>query len=89
MTCIEHRSDKQVKKQYTIKEGSTFRYWITTYRDGSKMEAHKVWVGDEMNDYIDKIEAEGYEKAYTREEVQEAKEKYERMLARQLVEEKR
>ena len=78
-----------MRKQYTIEQGATFRYWITTYRDGSKIEEHKVWVGDEMNDYIDQIEAEGYEKAYTRAEVQEAKEKYERMLARQLVEEKR
>ena len=78
-----------MRKQYTISQGATFRYWITTYRDGSAVEKHKVWVGDEMNDYIDQIEAEGYEKAYTREEVQEAKETYERMLARQLVEEKR
>lgn len=76
-------------KQYTISKGATFRYWITTYRDGSVMEKHKVWAGDEMTDYIDKIEAEGYKKAYTREEVQEAKETYERRLARQLVEEKR
>jgi hypothetical protein len=49
------------------------------------MEKHKVWAGDELADYIDKIESEGYKKAYTREEVQEAKETYERMLARQLV----
>ena len=78
-----------MRKQYTIEQGATFRYWITTYQNGSKMEEHKVWVGDEMNDYIDKIEAEGYEKAYKKKEVQKAKEKYERMLARQLVEEVR
>ena len=78
-----------MRKQYTIEQGATFRYWITTYRDGMKIEEHKVWVGDEMSDYIDKIEAEGYEKAYKKEEVQEAKEKYEHMLARQLVNEVR
>ncbi len=78
-----------MRKQYTISPGATFRYWITTYRDGSVMEKHKVWQGDEMNDYIDKIEAEGYERAYPASEVQEAKETYERLLARQLVKEQR
>ena len=65
-----------MRKQYIIQEGLPFRYWITTYRDGVKIENTKVWQGDEMNDFIDKLEADGYERAYTREAVQEAKENY-------------
>jgi hypothetical protein len=53
------------------------------------MENTKVWEGDEIDNFIDKLEAEGYERAYTREAVQEAKENYERLLAHQLIEEKR
>jgi hypothetical protein len=78
-----------MRKQYVIQEGLTFRYWITTYQDGVMMENTKVWEGDEIDNFIDKLEAEGYERAYTREAVQEAKENYERLLARQLIEEKR
>jgi hypothetical protein len=78
-----------MRKQYVIQEGLTFRYWITTYRDGVMMENTKVWEGDEIDNFIDKLEAEGYERAYTREAVQEAKENYERLLAHQLIEEKR
>lgn len=76
-------------KQYTIEEGATFRYWITTYRDGVKIENIKVTQGDEMTYLIDKLEAEGYERAYKKEVVQKAKENYERLLARQLMEEKK
>ena len=75
-------------KQYTIQEGATFRYWITTYRDGVKIETTKVWQGDEMDTFINKLESDGYERAYTKEVVQEAKENYERLLAHQLMEAK-
>lgn len=74
-------------KQYVISEGPTFRYWITTYHNGVKIENTKVWVGDEFDALTDKLEAEGYERAYTKEVVQKAKEEYERLKARQLVEE--
>ena len=75
-----------MKKQYVVKRASSFQDWITTYHDGVKNRVDKVWL-DDYADYTDKLEAEGYERAYTKEEVQEAKEKYERMLARQLAEE--
>lgn len=75
-----------MRKQYIICEGPTFRYWITTYHNGVKIENTKVWVGDEFDTLIDKLEAEGYERAYTKEAVQKAKEEYERLKARQLVE---
>ena len=77
-----------MRKQYIVKRASSFQDWITTYHDGVKNRIDKVWL-DDYADYTDKLEAEGYELAYTREEVQEAKEKYERILARQLVEEVR
>lgn len=74
-----------MRKQYVVSAGSNFRVWITTYHDGMKIQNDKVWL-DDYNDFTDKLEAEGYERAYTKEEVQEAKEDYERMLAHQLVE---
>jgi hypothetical protein len=77
-----------MRKQYVVKEGATFRLWITTYHDGVKIQNDKVWL-DDYADFVDKLEAEGYERAYTKEEVQEAKEEYERLLARQLMEEAR
>ncbi len=77
-----------MRKQYVVKKASSFRDWITTYHDGAKIQSDKVWL-DDYADFTDRLEAEGYERAYTKEEVQEAKENYERLLARQLVEEVR
>lgn len=74
-----------MRKQYTVKKASFFQDWITTYHDGVKNRVDKVWLDDYAN-YTDKLEAEGYEIAYTKEEIQEAKEEYERKLAHQLVE---
>ena len=78
-----------MKKQYIVSEGATFRYWVTTYHDGAEVESTKVWLGDELDNLIDRLELEGYERAFTKEKVQEAKERYEWLLARQLVEQKR
>ena len=78
-----------MKKQYTVSPGRTPLWrWVTTYHDGAKNRIDKVWV-DDYATYAYRLEEDGYELAYTREEVQEAKEEYERKLARQLVEEKR
>ncbi len=76
-----------MKKQYIVDAGAVFQYWVTTYHDGVKIESTKVWLGDELDNLIDKIEAEGYEAACRKEVVQKAKENYERLLAMQLVEE--
>lgn len=75
-----------MRKQYVVKKASSFQDWITTYHNGVKIQNDKVWL-DDYGDFTDKLEADGYERAYTKEEVQEAKEEYERLLARQLVEE--
>ncbi len=77
-----------MRKQYVVSKGPTFRVWITTYHDGVKNRMDKVWL-DDFDDFTRKLEKDGYERAYTREEVQEAKEEYERLLARQLMEEVR
>ena len=76
-----------MRKQYIVSDGPTFYRWITTYIDGVKIENTKVWL-DDYDEFIDDLEAEGYERAYTKEKVQEAKENYERLLAMQLVEAK-
>ena len=77
-----------MRKQYVVSKGPTFRVWIVTYHDGALMRQDKVWL-DDFDDFTVKLERDGYERAYTEKEVQEAKEEYERKLARQLVEEKR
>ncbi len=73
-----------MRKQYIVKRASSFQDWITTYHDGVKIQNNKVWL-DDYSDFIDKLEAEGYERAYTKKEVQEAKDIYERLLGHQLV----
>ena len=73
-----------MKKQYTISKAATFRYWICTYRDGVLIRRDKVW-SDDLDDFTVKLEAAGYERAYTKRVVQEAKAEYERMAARQLI----
>ena len=73
-----------MRKQYVVSKGPTFKVWIATYHDGALMRQDKVWI-DDFDDFIVKLEREGYEKAYTKEEVQKAKEDYERKLAHQLV----
>lgn len=73
-----------MKKQYIITEAATFRYWVATYHDGVLIQRDKVW-SDDLSDFTDKLEAEGYEQAYTKRVVQAAKANYERLAARQLV----
>ena len=78
-----------MRKQYVVSVGATFRYLVTTYHDGVEVESIKVWLGDELDNLTDRLELEGYERAFTKEKVQEAKERYEWFLARQLMEEVR
>lgn len=73
-----------MRKQYIVKKASSFQTWITTYHDGVKIQNDKVWL-DDYADFTDKLEAAGYERAYTKEEVQKIKDEYERLLARQLI----
>ncbi len=73
-----------MKKQYTITKATTFRYWVATYHDGILIQRDKIW-SDDLDDYTCKLEADGYDRAYTKTVVQAAKAEYERVAARQLV----
>ena len=68
-----------MKLQYTCSEHTTFQYIIRLWFDGLLVKSYKVYL-DELNDEIDKIEKQGYVLGYTREEVEEARLKYEEML---------
>lgn len=72
-----------MRKQYVLCGGGAFRTIITLYHDGEMIESHKCW-DDELSDYIDKIQSEGYEKAFKEDEVEKARKEYEYLLAHKL-----
>lgn len=74
-----------MKKQYITSFAGSFRYVIHLYHDGYLVNSTKMWFGEELNAYIDKLESEGYTKAYSEDEVVKAQKKYEYLLERQLV----
>ena len=74
-----------MKKQYMTSFAGSFRYVIHIYHDGYLVDLTKMWFGDELNAYIDKLESEGYTKAYSEDEVVKAQKKYEYLLERKLV----
>ncbi len=74
-----------MRKQYMTDFAGSFRYIIHLYHDGYLVNSTKMWFGDELNAYINKLEADGYTKAYSENEVIKAKKKYEFLLERQLV----
>ena len=74
-----------MKKQYITSFAGSFRYVIHLYHDGYLVNSTKMWFGDELTAYIDKLEADGYTKAYSEDEVIKAQKKYEFLLVRQLV----
>ena len=68
-----------MNKQYNLKHESAFKRTLSTYHDGKLIDS-KVYYIDEIDDEIDKLEADGYVYGYTQEEVATAKRRYERML---------
>lgn len=68
-----------MKLQYRYYEHLGFKYMIQLYCDGQLVESYKVYSID-MNDEIEKLEEQGYSYGFTEEEVNKAKERYERML---------
>ena len=56
-----------------------FLYSVVLYHDGIKVNVLKKWYGDELNDCIDDLEANGYTKGYTKDEVDAAEMKFKRM----------
>ncbi len=75
-----------MKKQYTVRKAASFLNKVNLYHDGCLIYSHKCW-DDELFDYTNSIESEGYEIAVEKEEVEKAKRYYEYLLSRQLCDE--
>ena len=60
------------KKQYVLEPGSSFRMWISTYDNGKLIESKKLWE-DEVFDYVGELQAQGFERAFTKSVVEKAK----------------
>lgn len=74
-----------MRKQYQTFEKCSFKYAIYLFHDGRLVETHEMWFGDEYISFIEDIEEQGYTKAYTVGEVEQALLRYEHMLANKLV----
>lgn len=72
-----------MKKQYVLSGGGVFQTIITLYHDGRMIKSNKYWA-DELDDYIDKAESEGYEEAFKDDDIEKARKKYEYLLAHKL-----
>ena len=68
-----------MKKQYRLDEVRNFKYDVELYHDGKLFKVLNIWQ-DEITKETDKLEEQGYEYGFTKEEVEEAKYQYERML---------
>ena len=73
-----------MRKQYIARIAGSFRYSIELYHDGHLINVTKKWSGDEFDDYMDIVRKEGYTRANTEAEIQEAKEYYENIKENQL-----
>lgn len=69
-----------MKKQFRCQRTYGFRVFIELYHDGELVETKKLWEDDEYLNFIESLESNGYTYGYKKEEVEEAKERYERML---------
>jgi hypothetical protein len=68
-----------MKKQYRYEEETWCKLRFYIYHDGRLVES-KSFYFDEAIREIDNLKSNGYVYGYTKEEVREAKERYERML---------
>lgn len=76
-----------MKKQYRYGDYLSFgKKYLTTYHDGELIETKVFWL-DDFFDEKDRLEDAGYTYAFSKEEVEKAKERYEYMLAN-MIEEK-
>lgn len=70
-----------MKKQYRCQDTYRFGVYVELYHDGELVERKNFWEDDKYLDYLDNLEASGYVYGYTKEEVEECKQRYEYMLA--------
>ena len=71
---------EEIKKQYRYSEATFGKYYLHIYHDGEFVERKTFW-GDEIDEEIDKLKMKGYTYGFTKDEVKEAKRRYDRMLA--------
>lgn len=69
-----------MKKQYRSQHTYGFRVFIYLYHDGELIETKKFWEDDEYFNFIDNLKENGYTYGYKKEEVEEARVRYECML---------
>lgn len=65
-----------MRKQYYISESTFLKFCITLYHDGTQVDRVEKWAGDELNDYLEDIESQGYTQGYSKEEVDKAERKF-------------
>ena len=68
-----------MKKQYRCKYESWCKSRLYIYDNGFLIESKSLY-NDEIENMIDRLEAEGYVYGYTKKEVENAKKRYEHML---------
>ena len=64
-----------MKKQYTVAKKSVYKMYVYLYHDDALIKTDEVWMG-EVDEYIEKIELEGYVRGYTQEAFKAIEEKY-------------
>ena len=69
-----------MKKQYRSQHTYRFKVFIYLYHDGELVETKEFWEDDEYLNFIESLELNGYTYGYKKEEIEEAKERYEYML---------
>lgn len=68
-----------MKKQYHMSESFLCKRTVKTYHDGELVASETLWL-DEADEYTDELEDKGYVYGYTKQEVEDAKRRYEEML---------
>ena len=77
-----------MKKQYLNFNYTMGLQIVETYHDGVIQKREKVWL-NELENYIESLESEGYECAVSPSELKRAKEHYEWCLEHKLVDRRR
>lgn len=68
-----------MKKQYRCQEDTWCKKRLYVYHDGELIQSQSFYI-DEIEKEINKLKSNGYIYGYTKEEIKEAKERYEIML---------
>lgn len=74
------------KKQYVLEPGATFRMWVSTYDNGKLIESRKLWE-DEIFDYVEELQKQGFERAFTKKTIEKAEREWLSVKSKALMEE--